>query len=79
MKLIIGGATGFVGKEILRQALCNAVITSIVTIGRRPVSSEDLDERFKAKLTDIVLEDLTQYSDSVLKQLADADACIWSV
>ncbi|KUJ13372.1 uncharacterized protein LY89DRAFT_721397 [Mollisia scopiformis] len=75
MKLVIGGATGFCGREVLRQALRCPQITSVVTIGRRPVVVKDQDT---TKLTDIVMEDGTQYSDSTLETIADATACIWT-
>lgn len=74
MKLIIGGATGFVGKEVLRQALRSPEITSIVTLGRRAVV---VSEEHKSKIIDIVMEAQEHFSDSVIEQIADADACIW--
>jgi uncharacterized protein YbjT (DUF2867 family) len=36
MKLIITGATGFVGTEVIRQALSNSTITSIIALARKP-------------------------------------------
>ena len=71
MKLVIGGAPGFVGKELLRQALASPKFTSIVTLGRRPVVVEN------PKLIDVVFDDIEVYSTSVLEKIADADACIW--
>jgi hypothetical protein len=73
MKLVIASATGFVGKELLKQAMGCSEFTSIVTLGRRAVV-EDYD---KARLTDIVIDNFEHYPDSVMEQLADADACIW--
>lgn len=35
MKIIVAGSTGFVTTEVIRQALSNPAITSIVTHGRR--------------------------------------------
>jgi uncharacterized protein YbjT (DUF2867 family) len=35
MKLIIAGSTGFVATEIIRQAIRNPSITSIVALARR--------------------------------------------
>ncbi|CZR52703.1 uncharacterized protein PAC_02580 [Phialocephala subalpina] len=77
MKLVIGGATGFVGREVLRQALNSPEITSIVTIGRRPVTV--VDSTNIAKLTDIVMEDGEHYSESDIEKIANADACIWTI
>jgi hypothetical protein len=75
MKLVIGGATGFVGREVLRQALRCPQITSIVTLGRRAVVVE---EQVREKITDIVMmDDGENYSESALEKIADSDACIW--
>ncbi|RDW76919.1 hypothetical protein BP6252_04972 [Coleophoma cylindrospora] len=76
MKLIIAGATGFVGKEILRHALRSPEFTSIVTLGRRAV---DIEDQYAEKLTDLVLDDLNHYSTSARAKLANADACIWTI
>ncbi|KAI5917888.1 hypothetical protein F4810DRAFT_715990 [Camillea tinctor] len=79
MKLAIGGSSGFVGTELIRQALDNPAIDSIVGISRRetsvPVGSED-----KAwKLKSIVCDDFENYPDSLKKELEDVDACIWTI
>ncbi len=74
MKLVIGGATGFVGREVLRQALQCAEVTEIVTIGRRPVV---VDDEQRSKITDIVMEAQDAFPDSVGRLIADSDACIW--
>jgi uncharacterized protein YbjT (DUF2867 family) len=74
MKLVIAGATGFVGKALLKQALGCSDITSIVTLGRQPIVLEDAD---KAKVTNFVLDDFEHYPASLIEQIADADACIW--
>ena len=75
MKLVIGGASGFVGSELLRQALNSKAVTSIIAIGRRNVSApEGMDG---SKLSNIVLADLNHYSDEDKKNLSDVDGCIW--
>ena len=75
MKLAIGGATGLVGAEVLRQALRLDTITSIVAIGRRKASiPEGLDS---SKLSNVVLQDFNHYDNDVLETLAGTDACIW--
>lgn len=73
MKLVISGSTGFVGAELVSQALSNPAITSIVALSRHetpiPVGS--------TKLKSVVCDDFENYSDSVREELKDADACIW--
>lgn len=79
MKLIIGGSSGFVSTELIRQALANPAITSIIGLSRRdtalPPGSSDTTGKFKS----VVCEDFENYSDAVCKELENADACIWCV
>ncbi|KAJ7364349.1 hypothetical protein DFH08DRAFT_680978 [Mycena albidolilacea] len=77
MKLIIAGATGFVGKEVIRQSLLNPNIKSVVALARRPVVSPPGTDA--TKLKSVVVEDYAHYSDEVKKEFAGADACIWTV
>ncbi|KAF2104704.1 hypothetical protein NA57DRAFT_70912 [Rhizodiscina lignyota] len=81
MRLIIAGATGLCGSEVLRQSLKNPKITSIVALARRPVSVPENsgNEIDASKLKSVVLEDFGSYPEDVKKQLTDADACIWTV
>jgi uncharacterized protein YbjT (DUF2867 family) len=73
MKLVLTGATGFVGAEVLRQALANPHITSVVALGRRVVPTKS------PKLQSLVVPDLgAAYPADVLAAIKDADACIWS-
>jgi uncharacterized protein YbjT (DUF2867 family) len=77
MKLIVTGATGFVGTEVLRQALNNKAVTNIIALSRRPIQKPSSDT---SKLQNVILEDWTkEYPDSVKEQLKGADACIWFV
>jgi len=79
MKLIVTGATGLVGTEVILQCMKNPKITSIIALSRRPViapenASKDADT---SKLKSIIVNDFTNYPDDAKAQLADADACIW--
>ncbi|KAJ7203050.1 hypothetical protein GGX14DRAFT_369740 [Mycena pura] len=76
MKLILAGATGFIGSEILRQCLRAPTFTSIIVLSRRalPVTLAK-----HTKLTVIIMKDFTVYPAEVLSQLEGADACIWSM
>ena len=80
MKLIVTGATGLVGTEIIRQAVRNPAITSVVALARKPVpapanAGPNADT---SKLQSVVLEDWTApYPESVKEHVKGADACIW--
>jgi putative NADH-flavin reductase len=75
MKLIVTGATGLVGSEIIKQSLLLKEITSVVAVARQPIT---LDQGVDAsKLKSVVVKDYSEYSDSVKDEFAEADACIW--
>ncbi|SPN99734.1 uncharacterized protein DNG_02585 [Cephalotrichum gorgonifer] len=77
MKLIIGGATGFLGSEVLRQSLRNPAVTSVIALGRRPATLPDGADA--AKLKNIIVEDFRKYPEDVRKEFEGADACIWTI
>lgn len=74
MKVIIAGATGFIGGEVLRQLLLNPAITSVLSLSRR-----DLPEAVakSPKLKNVIAEDMSSYSETLIQEMAGADACIW--
>jgi N-acetyl-gamma-glutamylphosphate reductase len=78
VKLIIGGSTGFVGTEIIRQALANPAIQSIVGLSRRQTVAPEGSPNTH-KLRSVIVDDFENYSESTKKELEDADACIWYV
>ena len=81
MKLIVAGASGFVATEVIRQSLSMPQINSVIALARHPVSVPlDLGQSADAsKLHSVVLDNYGSYTEDVMKQLADADACIWYV
>src|ERR1700761_4982050 len=76
MKIIITGATGFIGREVVQQCLTNSAVTSIVCISRR-----DLPESVKSnsKVKVIILKDWSSFSEDVMDELTGAEACVWCV
>ncbi|KAL9620131.1 MAG: hypothetical protein Q9160_005337 [Pyrenula sp. 1 TL-2023] len=79
MKLVIGGSSGFVGTELVRQALSNPAITNIVGVSRRETPIPAASAGHLEKLTFVVSDDFNSYSDSLKKELENADACIWTI
>ncbi|KAI1506468.1 putative nucleoside-diphosphate-sugar epimerase [Biscogniauxia marginata] len=81
MKLIVSGATGFVGKEVIRQSLSRREITSVVALARKPAPApEDLgDDGDPSKLKSVVVIDYEDYPDEVKREFSGASACIWTV
>lgn len=80
MKLVIGGSTGFVGTELVRQALIHPAISAVVALGRRETPlPQGIDEASVSskKLKSIICDDFETYSDTVKSELRDVDACIW--
>jgi hypothetical protein len=71
MKLILTGATGFVGGEVLRQSLEDAEIAQVTVVSRRPLSVTH------PKLRVVVVGDFLDYSE--LGDQIAADACIWAL
>jgi hypothetical protein len=79
MKLIVAGATGFVATEVIRQALSNPAVTSIVALARRETALPQNagPKADTTKFKPVVCADFGNYPESVKKELSGADACIW--
>jgi len=73
MKIIITGASGFIGQEVLQQCIDNPAITSIIVLSRRSLSITN------PKLMVVILKDFLNYPDNVIQELEGSDACIWLV
>jgi uncharacterized protein YbjT (DUF2867 family) len=70
MKVIVTGATGMVGSEVVRQAIEDNDISEVITLARKPLNIEH------AKVKNIIHKDFMDYS-SLHSILASCDACIW--
>ena len=75
MKVVIGGATGLLGSELVRQSLRMPTVTSVVALGRRPVDVPQGAD--PSKLKNVVVEDFGNFSEEVRKEFEGANACIW--
>ncbi|KNB16926.1 hypothetical protein FOXG_14935 [Fusarium oxysporum f. sp. lycopersici 4287] len=77
MKLIVTGANGYVGSEIIRQSLKLPQVSSVVAVSRKLVSppAGTLPARFES----VVVPDYGTYPDHVRDTFRGADACIWTV
>jgi len=73
MKIILTGSTGFAGSEVLAQCIASTSITSIIVLSRRPLK----DSQKHDKVNNIIMADFKAYSPEVIKEISDADACIW--
>jgi uncharacterized protein YbjT (DUF2867 family) len=74
MKFILTGCTGFIGSEVLSQCLRNPSISSVIALSRRKLPEAISND---PKLKVVVMKDFKLYPESVLLELAGADACIW--
>ncbi|MGV3278237.1 SDR family oxidoreductase [Rickettsiales bacterium LUAb2] len=72
-KVILFGATGFVGKEVLQQLVTNNEISKIICITRKRIDFEH------HKITNHIQEDFLFYSNNLAKKLAEYDGCIWTL
>ncbi|MBE9462759.1 NAD-dependent epimerase/dehydratase family protein [Dyadobacter subterraneus] len=69
MKIILTGATGFLGQEVLKQLLADPTVTEVVLLVRRSTGVINL------KLKELILKDFLDYS-AITKDI-EANACIW--
>lgn len=76
MKIILTGATGYIGTEILNQSLKHKWVEHVYCIVRRP-----LDPKFfsNPKVTELIHDSFSQYPASLLEYLKSegVDGCIW--
>ncbi|KAH8698672.1 hypothetical protein BGW36DRAFT_376574 [Talaromyces proteolyticus] len=78
MKLIVTGATGFVGSEVVRQALRNPAVSFVIAIARRVVQPPPNEDA--SKFQSFALDDWTgPYPKYLMDGIKGADACIWSL
>ncbi|KAJ9611168.1 hypothetical protein H2200_004351 [Cladophialophora chaetospira] len=74
MKVIVTGATGFVGREVVVQCIANSDITSVIVITRREI---DVTLSQNPKVRVILHNNFEDYPSDLLQQLEEAEGCIW--
>jgi len=72
--VIVAGATGFAGSQILKSALANPQISGVVAISRRELSDQPPNEKLKV----VLLQDFENYS-GILHELEGCTACLWAI
>ena len=70
MRVIVFGATGMIGHGVVLECLDDPAITSVTTVGRRPI---DLTHD---KLQQLGHDDFTDFS-KLEQELTGFDACFW--
>ena len=80
VKILLTGATGFIGGEVLQRALRHPAVKHIVVLTRRALPLETYGKQ-RTKVTEIVHEDFEKYPNELMQKLGalGVDACIWSV
>lgn len=73
MKIILTGATGFVGSNALTHLVADPRVSKVTCLTRRPIGID------APKVTTIMHEDFATYDPALLDRLADHDACIWAL
>ncbi|KAJ4149074.1 hypothetical protein NW754_000510 [Fusarium falciforme] len=81
MKLVVAGATGFLGTEVVRQALSHPKIASVIALARRQtaVPGGSGSQADASKLKSVACDNFISYPESVKTEISDADACIWLI
>lgn len=74
MKILIVGASGMIGGEVLRHCLDHPKISRVVAFVRRDLSVDVSDH---PKLECVLVEDFSVWPQDVLQAHIDAVAMVW--
>jgi uncharacterized protein YbjT (DUF2867 family) len=74
MKVLIVGASGTIGSEVLIHCLAHPRITQVVAFIRRDLPP---DVSSHTKLESIIIKDFSAWPEDVLRAHADAVAMLW--
>ncbi|EOD43150.1 putative nucleoside-diphosphate-sugar protein [Neofusicoccum parvum UCRNP2] len=82
MKVILTGATGFVGSHVLHALLADPTITTVFALTRAPLSASSYltpAHLSSSKLVEIAHDDFLSYPPALLDRLRGASACLWCI
>ncbi|KAK5733929.1 hypothetical protein LTR17_009336 [Elasticomyces elasticus] len=81
MKIVLFGATGNIGGEILSQAIAHKYIEHIYCITRKPLDRKYFDKKSKGKVTELVNDNFLDYPDTITRYLVEegVDGCVWAL
>ncbi|TKA67846.1 hypothetical protein B0A55_09128 [Friedmanniomyces simplex] len=82
MKILLTGATGNVGTEILDQAIAHNYIDHIYCLTRAPLNQKYFTKSVgKNKVTQLVHDDFLAYPDTLTRYLREegVEGCIWAL
>ncbi|KAF2861996.1 hypothetical protein K470DRAFT_256533 [Piedraia hortae CBS 480.64] len=82
VKIILFGATGKVGGEILDRCIANYYVSRIICLTRRPLDQKYVrDPQARAKVHEIIHTDFNEYPEELLQRLKaeGAECCIWAL
>lgn len=74
MKVLIVGASGMIGSEVLIQCLAHPRISKVVAFVRQELSAQVSGH---PKLESVVIRDFSAWQEDVLQAHGDAAAMIW--
>ncbi|KAK0721794.1 hypothetical protein B0T26DRAFT_644331 [Lasiosphaeria miniovina] len=75
MKVVLTGATGYIGAELLNQLAQHPEVTSVVVLSRRQLQQTPASP----KVAVVIVDDFLNYGPAVLQAIAGAQACVWCV
>jgi saccharopine dehydrogenase-like NADP-dependent oxidoreductase len=76
-RIVLTGATGLVGGQVLKTAIADERISEIVVLSRRELPDKSLSEN--SKVTVVIHKDFQRYPPELITQLQGASAVIWCI
>jgi nucleoside-diphosphate-sugar epimerase len=73
VRIVLTGATGFVGGAVLARLLADDRVEEVTALTRRPLATAS------PRLTTVLHDDFTVWPDALLDDLAAHDAVIWTI